>query len=275
MGYSANQCKITEGYRFLSIWMWLLASFFQIPGQVFVKELLDQFQILRKLYCLLPCWVAKCITMKNSIENYIIRFLYVYLIQSRFPFRGLHWQYSSGSQKKYFLAMEGDSMDVMSLLSLGCITKLWCHLFSLFSYAVCLVGSVMVGGCRILRVQKLHIVGNNCLCWKGLDSKWLNIFSKDIVVLGSLFYLCHVGECSVPSVLKVTTRRSRSMTVLTACSLSFTSHFKPIHVTASCGGTHTKLNIWSLYTFSKADSESRGKICVDSMVSVLVGSVAR
>lgn len=77
MGYSVNQCKIREGYSLLSVWMWLLASFFQIPGQVFVKQLLDQFEILEKLYCLLPCWVAKCITMKESIENDIIKFLYL------------------------------------------------------------------------------------------------------------------------------------------------------------------------------------------------------
>lgn len=53
----------------------------------------------------------------------------------------------------------------------------------------CRLGLVTVGRYSILRVQKLHIVGNNYLCWKGLDSKGLNVFLKDVVVLASLFYL--------------------------------------------------------------------------------------
>lgn len=70
-------------------------------------------------------------------------------------------------------------------------------------------------------------------------------------------------------------RKQASDFVLTARYFSFTYHLKPIHVTASCGGTPKKLNICLLNTFSKAGSKSRGKINVDFILSVLVGSVAR
>lgn len=60
----------------------------------------------------------------------------------------------------------------------------------------------------------------------------------------------------------------------TVCYFSFTYHLKHIHVIASCGGIHTKLNIWLLNTFSKADGKSRGEIYVDFILSVLVGLVA-
>lgn len=151
----------------------------------------------------------------------------------------------------------------------------------------CRLGLVTVGRYSILRVQKLHIVGNNYLCWKGLDSKGLNVFLKDIVVLASLFYLScwrvfhsfsfkshhqkFLFYCNRPT----DQRKQANDSVLTACYFPLTYHLKPIHVTTSCGGTHTKSNISLLSTLSKADSKSRGKVYVDFMLSVLVGSVAR
>lgn len=49
------------------------------------------------------------------------------------------------------------------------------------------------------RIQNFKNTEVACCSWKGLDSKGLNVFSKDIVVLASLFYLCRVGECFIPS----------------------------------------------------------------------------
>lgn len=124
---------------------------------------------------------------------------------------------------------------------------------------------------------------------KSLDCKGLNVFPKDIVVSVSLFYL----SVSCVRLLHSFSLKSQHQkwffygnrleahwkqtndAVLTVCYLSFTYHFKPIHVIAGCGAIHTMLSIWLLNTFSKADGKSRGKIYVYFMLIVLVGLVAR